>query len=137
MEKAVEAHQTVIRVRYGECDQGGVVYHANYLNYLEVGRTEFLRSLGTDYASIERGGVFLAVVESRLFYRSPAVYDDEIAVLTQVVSCRKAGFSVETRILRLPDERLLAEGFIKLAALNSNGQVVGLPRDLRATLQAL
>ncbi len=133
----MEPHRTVFRVRYGECDQGGVVYHANYLNYFEVGRTEFLRTLGTDYASIERGGVFLAVVESRLFYRSPARYDDEIVVLTRVLACRRVGFTVETQIYCMADGRLLAEGNVKLAALNSSGQVVGLPSQLRATLEAL
>lgn len=133
----MEAHRTVLRVRYGECDQGGVVYHANYLNFFEVGRTEFLRSLGTDYASIEAGGVFLAVVESEVAYRAPARYDDEIAVLTQIVSCRRVGFSVGTQIRRVVDDLLLTEGIVKLAALNPSGQVVGLPQHLRTVLGAL
>lgn len=129
------AHETVLRVRYGECDQGGVVYHANYLNYFEVGRTEFLRSLGTDYASVEKGGVFLAVVESRVLYRAPARYDDEIVIVTEVQKCRRVGFTVETRIRRLKGDMPLADGIVKLAALNPAGQVVGLPGELREALR--
>ena len=71
-----------LRVRYAETDQMGVVHHANYLLYCEVGRTDFLRSLGTSYADLEKEGVRLPVAEVTIRYHASARYDDHIRVET-------------------------------------------------------
>ena len=73
---------TTLRVRYAETDQMGVVYHANYLVWFEVGRTDLLRQLGWTYREMEKTGVRLPVIEVECTYRSPARYDDEIEVRT-------------------------------------------------------
>lgn len=73
-----------IRVRYGETDQMGVVYHGNYALYLEMGRIEWLRKLGISYKSMEENGVMLPVVSLNINYKKSAVYDDVINVKTQL-----------------------------------------------------
>jgi len=73
---------TKIRVRYGETDQMGVVYYGNYAQYLEQGRTEWLRELGFSYKWMEENKIQLPVTELHIKYRRPARYDDEITVIT-------------------------------------------------------
>ncbi len=73
-----------IRVRYGETDQMGVVYHGNYALYLEMGRIEWLRKYGISYKDMEENGVMLPVVSLAINYKKPAVYDDVIYVKTQL-----------------------------------------------------
>ena len=73
-----------IRVRYGETDQMGIVYHGNYPLYLEMGRIEWLRKLGISYKSMEENGIMLPVVSLNISYKKSARYDDVINVKTQL-----------------------------------------------------
>jgi acyl-CoA thioester hydrolase len=75
-------------VRYAETDQMGVVYHANYLVWCEIGRTDFIRALGTPYAQLERDGVLLAVSDAALRFHAAARYDDPIRVYTRLIDVR-------------------------------------------------
>ncbi len=78
-------HQTRLRVRYAETDQMGVVYHANYLVWMEIGRVELVRSLGLDYKRLEESeGLYLSVIEVTCRYRRPARYDQEVVVQTEI-----------------------------------------------------
>ena len=77
-------HEISIRVRYGETDQMGVVYHGNYPQYLELGRVEWLRNLGFSYRDMEIKGCLLMVVSLSLNYKKPAVYDELIFVKTRL-----------------------------------------------------
>ena len=72
------------RVRYGETDQMGVVYHGNYAQYLELGRVEWLRALGVTYRSMEENGIMLPVISLHIDYKKPALYDDLITVETTI-----------------------------------------------------
>ena len=82
-----------IRVRYGETDKMGVVYHANYAQYLEVARVEWLRTLGVSYRWMEENGVMLPVISLQMNYRNPARYDD---LLTVVVGLKRTpGVKIE------------------------------------------
>ncbi len=65
-------------MRYAETDQMGVVYHANYLVWFEVGRVEKIRSMGLDYKSMEEEGLLIAVAEAKARYKAPARYDEEL-----------------------------------------------------------
>ncbi|SFS14124.1 acyl-CoA thioester hydrolase [Granulicella pectinivorans] len=101
-----------IRVRYAETDQMGVVYHANYLVWFEVGRAELMRQMGLDYKEMEREeGCGIAVVEANCRYRAPARYDDELIVRTRVTGARGAVVKFGYEIVRLADETLLCEGY--------------------------
>jgi acyl-CoA thioester hydrolase len=67
-----------IRVRYSETDKMGYLHHANYLNYFEVGRTDFLRNKGLTYKEMEEDGILLPVVSVNINYKNPAYYDEEL-----------------------------------------------------------
>src|SRR3954470_16032829 len=82
------SHATELRVRYAETDRMGIVYYANYLVWCEVGRVEFMRALGRDYASLEREGFGLAVAEATVRYLAPARFDDLVRVQTTLTTVR-------------------------------------------------
>lgn len=85
-ESRVRSHETRFRVRYAETDQMGVVYYANYLVWMEVGRAEYCRASGGRYRDMEvDDGILLAVVEAHCRYLRPARYDQEIAVKTWAI----------------------------------------------------
>lgn len=77
-------HTTALRVRYGETDQMGYCYYGNYAQYFEVGRVETMRQLGMPYKVIEEQGVMLPVSHMEIFFKAPAMYDDELNVKTTV-----------------------------------------------------
>lgn len=105
------AHETRLRVRYAETDQMGVVYYANYLVWMEVGRVEMCKACGFNYRDIEhQDGVYFAVAEATCRYRSPARFDDEVIVKTWVESAntRIVIFAYEMRLAE--NDRVLATG---------------------------
>lgn len=110
-ESARPAAETRVRVRYAETDQMGVVYYANYLIWMEIGRVEFLRQAGFDYKSMElEDDCHIPVVEATCRYKSPARYDEEIVIETRAAVLRGYILKFAYRILRTGDQKLLAEG---------------------------
>ena len=100
-----------VRVRYAETDQMGVVYHANYLVWFEVGRVEFMRQRGLNYKQMEmEDGCGIAVVEATVRFKAPARYDDELIVETRVLKARGPVVHFGYKILRGEDGLLLCEG---------------------------
>lgn len=100
-----------VRVRYAETDQMGVVYHANYLVWFEVGRVEFIRQIGLDYRSMEQEeGALIAVIEAKARYKAPARYDDELAVRTRLSDVRGGIVRFGYQVVRVADEVVLCEG---------------------------
>ena len=100
-----------VRVRYAETDQMGVVYHANYLVWFEIGRVELMRSLGFDYSLLEREeGCLIAVVEATARYRLPARYDDELVIRTRVSGARSSLIKFSYSVCRVADDALLCTG---------------------------
>jgi acyl-CoA thioester hydrolase len=81
----MDYNETKIRVRYGETDQMGVVYHANYAVYFEVGRTEWLREYGLSYSGMEADGIMLPVISLSINYKNSARYDDVLKVKTSLI----------------------------------------------------
>ena len=79
-----KSSKTKIRIRYGETDQMGVVYHGNYPQYLEIGRIEWLRDMGISYKTMEESGVMLPVISISIKYIKSATYDDVIEVITKL-----------------------------------------------------
>jgi acyl-CoA thioester hydrolase len=100
-----------IRVRYKETDQMGIVYYGNYYTWFEVGRTEFIRSLGLSYKGLEDKGVMLPVIESRCAYRIPAKYDDVLLIRTKIKELTGARIVFDYQVVREEDEVLLASGY--------------------------
>lgn len=127
-------HETDLRVRYAETDQMGVVYHANYLIWCEVGRTDFIRSLGASYAELERHGTALAVVEAHLRFARPARYDDAIRVTTRVTEVRSRVVRFDYDICN-ESQTLLATAYTTLVAMSRDGRTSVIPNDLREALE--
>lgn len=103
--------ETPVRVRYAETDQMGVVYHANYFVWFEIGRVELLRHLGFSYRDMEKeDGCFIAVADARCRYKAPARYDDELMVRTHLRNVRESVVQFAYELMRTSDNLLLAEG---------------------------
>jgi len=130
------AHVTHLRVRYAETDQMGVVYYANYLVWMEIGRVELVRSLGLLYHQLEREeGLYLSVIGANCQYRSPARYDQEIAVETRVGKANSRIVEFTYRILSLNPDRLLAEGSTRHIWLDREWRPTRLPAQYAAKLR--
>ncbi|MFC7680992.1 acyl-CoA thioesterase [Paenibacillus sp. GCM10028914] len=99
---------TSFRVRYQESDQMGVVYHANYLNWFEIGRTEMIRDLGFTYRGMEDAGVLLPVVDLDIHYSSPARYDDHVTIFTRMTNFSPLRIHYEYEVRRLSDEESMS-----------------------------
>ncbi|WP_052461190.1 acyl-CoA thioesterase [Psychroserpens mesophilus] len=106
MTNPIKADEIQFRVRYGETDQMGVVYHGNYAQYFEMGRTEWLRKMGFSYKQMEAEGIMLPVVSLTVNYKKSACYDDLIKVKTKLVKKPTAKIEFEYEILNENDEIL-------------------------------
>jgi acyl-CoA thioester hydrolase len=127
-QKGPAAHESRFRVRYAETDQMGVVYYANYLVWMEVGRVELVRSLGLHYKELEHSeGLYLAVVEANCRYICPARYDQEICVETSIRKSTDKLVEFSYRIRSLDPERLLADGNTRHIWLNRSWRPTRLP----------
>ncbi len=127
-----------LQVRYGETDQMGVVYHANYLVYFEEGRTRLMEALGLPYAELERRGFGLVVRKAGLRFRAPARYAEQLTVRTRIERIGGASVAFEYEVLRAADGLALAEGSTELACVDLRKEarpVCMLPEELRALLE--
>lgn len=102
--------ESEVRVRYAETDAEGVVYYANHFVYMEVGRINFLRSLGINRAFWQHSGVGLVIAEAWCRYHAPARFDDLLLIRTWVEEIRRSSFSMRYDILNKDTGHLLAEG---------------------------
>jgi acyl-CoA thioester hydrolase len=103
--------ETKLRVRYAETDQMGVVYHSNFVIWFEVGRVELLRQLGFQYSEMEqKDDCHIPVVDLRVRYKSPALYDDEIVLRTEIKNVRSSLLHFGYEVFRESDRTLLATG---------------------------
>lgn len=129
------AAETRVRVRYAETDQMGVVYHANYLVWFEVGRVELMRQCGLNYRDLEKEeGCWIAVVEATARYKAPARYDDELIVQTRLLMVRGPVIRFGYRILRADSgsdsgaRHLLCEGETVHVVLGSDMKKRAIPK---------
>lgn len=95
-----------IRVRYQETDQMGVVFHGNYVTWFEIGRTEWIRSAGYDYKTIEEKGLLLPVIDLQCRYVSPARYDDKVLVCTRVEDSTALRVTFASQVRRVTEDEL-------------------------------
>ncbi|MCH6258021.1 acyl-CoA thioesterase [Puniceicoccaceae bacterium K14] len=115
-----------ITVRYAETDAMGIVYHANYMPWLEIGRTQLLKEIGFPYKQLEEDNLLLPVLEINLKYKRPAKYDDEITVITQFKEKPLVKIHLDYQVKR--GEELLATGYSVHAFMNRDGQPLKAPR---------
>ena len=128
-------HRFGIRVRYGDTDQMGFAYYANYLRWFEIGRAEMMRSLGTSYRELEAMGVALPVVEACCRYLKPARYDDAVVIETGVAELGRASVRFTYRIVRERDGQLLARGHTEHCFLGRDGKPARAPAALLGLLE--
>jgi acyl-CoA thioester hydrolase len=120
--------ETTLRVRYSETDQMGVAYHANYLPWFEVGRTEWCRTTGFTYRDMEhQEGILLMVADVHCRYKAPARYDDIVIIRTRVKEFRKRVIVFAYEILCQGSGELLATGETTHTITDSEGRIRSLP----------
>ena len=124
-----------LRVRYAETDQMRIVYHANYLVWCEIGRTEYIRSVVGSYAEVERKGIALAVVEASLRFHAPARYDNLISVATTLREVRSRAVSFDYLITNAETGVKLVTASTTLASTDPSGRLVSMPAELRNALE--
>ncbi len=128
-------HHWPLRVYYEDVDLAGIVYYANYLKYLERGRSEMVRAAGISQVEMKAAGLVFAVRKVEADYLKPANYDDELVVETRLDSLRGASFDMPQRVLRGAD--VLLEARIKVVILTSQGRATRLPAEIRAKVTAI
>ena len=121
-------HKTELRVRYEETDQMGVVYYSNYLVWFEVGRAEYIRSLGTSYREFERRGVHIVVAEAYCKYEFPARYDDIVIIRTNLSEIGSRSMKYTYTVLRKADRKLIASGHTTHVFVGKNGKSMKIPK---------
>ena len=121
-----------IRISYRDTDKMGVVYHANYLVFFEMGRTELLRKLGYSYDKMEQKGMFFPVVNAQCNFHSPAKYDDVITVETRIIELKNVTITFGYKIKL--DGKLLVSGSTKHPMVNKNFKPARIPQNLKELL---
>jgi acyl-CoA thioester hydrolase len=126
MESAGPAVESKVKVRYAETDAQGVVYHANYLIWFEVGRTDYCEAAGYPYTRMEAEGVLISVIEAAARFRKAARYGDVVTVRTRFGGMKSRGCTFLYEIL-LPDGAVAAEGETHHVFLDRSGRARRVP----------
>lgn len=136
--QTIEHHDATVRVRYAETDQMGVVYHANFLVWFEVGRVELMRALGIEYKRMEADDdCHIVVAEVNCRYHHPARYDEVLRIRTRIAESRNRIVKFSYEVFRDSDGRLLATGGSTHVICGSTGRPKLLPEKYRQLLCAL
>ena len=121
--------ETLIRVRYEETDQMGVVYYANYFVWMEIGRTGYFRRLGLCYREVEKNGILLPVTKAYCQYQAPAHYDDLLRIVTSIASLHDVRIVFKYEIFNNSTDKLLAMGETEHAFVNHQGRPLVLKKQ--------
>ena len=134
----MEFHDAIVRVRYAETDQMGVVYYGNYFIWFEIGRVELMRALGFEYKLMEtQDDCFIVVAEASCRYRQSAKYDELLRVRTRISQAGNRVVKYSYEILRDSDNSLLATGETTHVICGKDGRAKQLPEKYRAKFRAL
>ncbi len=129
----LKQHEIEIRVRYQETDPMGLLHHANYFTYFEIGRTELLRAAGGSYRMMEEAGLFVVVVKAECRFRRPARYDDLLRIRTTVARVTLARIEHEYQVFR--DTEQLAVARLTLAIVDRDGNLCRVPDWMQTDLE--
>ncbi len=128
-----------IRVYYEDTDAAGVVYHSNYLNFMERGRTELFRTHGLIVSQLAAEGFIFPVVRVEADFKAPAFHDDLLRIETNPVTTGGSSFQLAQRIIRENDRKIIVDALVTLACINLSGKPVRIPAEvlsfLKSTLQ--
>lgn len=124
------------RVIYGDTDQMGVVYYANYLAFFERGRCEYMRERAFDYGAFEKQGFMLPVTEASVKYRQPARFDDLLVIETAMTAASRITATFSYRVLKDVAGTVLVEGSTTHVCLTREGRPVRWPAPIKALMPA-
>ncbi len=128
----IEYHDAMVRVRYAETDQMGVVYHANYLIWFEVGRVELMRAAGLEYKRMEiEDDCHIVVADAHCRYHQSALYDEVLRIRTRIAESRNRIVKFSYEVIRDADGKVLANGETTHVICGSNGRPKLLPEKYR------
>jgi acyl-CoA thioester hydrolase len=131
----MKVHHHPVRVYYEDTDLAGIVYYANYLRFLERGRSEMVREAGISQLEMKAQGLVFAVRRVEADYLKPAHFEDELIVETRAERSQGRQFRHAQRVIR--GEEVLLEALVKVVVLNPQGRATRLPADIRAKLEAI
>lgn len=126
-----------VRIYYEDTDAGGVVYHSNYISYMERARTEFLRKHGLSVREMHDMGIIFPVVSIEANFRAPARLDDLLEVRTQIAALKNSSFTAAQQVVRKVDGKLLVEAKVTLACVNPEMRPRRLPQEIRDLFSSL
>jgi acyl-CoA thioester hydrolase len=130
-------HDASVRVRYAETDQMGVVYHANFLLWFEVGRVELMRALGVEYKQMEKeDDCHIVVADVHCRYHHSARYDEVLRIRTRIAESRNRTVTFSYEVIRDADGKVLANGETTHVICGSNGRPKLLPEKYRKVMVA-
>jgi acyl-CoA thioester hydrolase len=136
--RMIEYHDATVRVRYAETDQMGVVYHANYLVWFEVGRVELIRALGIEYTRMEKDDdCHIVVADAHCRYLLSAKYDEVLRIRTRIAESRNRIVKFSYEVIRDADAKLLATGETTHIICGSNGRPKLLPTKYHSVFNAV
>ena len=127
------SHRYKVRVYYEDTDMGGVVYHANYLRYIERARSDWVRKLGNDQNAMREAGIVWVVRRIEADYRAAAKFEDELEIETDMVSITGARLVMEQHVKR--GDQVIFHAMVTAVCMNASGKPVRLPAEIRALLQ--
>lgn len=127
------SHRYHVRVYYEDTDMGGVVYHANYLRYIERARSDWVRKLGNDQNAMREAGIVWVVRRIEADYRAAAKFEDELVIETDMVSISGARLVMEQHVKR--GDQVIFHAMVTAVCMNASGKPVRLPAEIRALLQ--
>jgi acyl-CoA thioester hydrolase len=134
----IEYHDAIVRVRYSETDQMGVVYHANYLIWFEVGRVELIRALGIEYKRMEiDDDCHIVVADAHCRYHDSALYDEVLRIRTRIAESRNRTIKFSYEVIRDADGKVLANGETTHVICGTNGRPKTLPAKYRSVFNAI
>ncbi|MCK9365233.1 MAG: YbgC/FadM family acyl-CoA thioesterase [Syntrophales bacterium] len=124
------------RIYYEDTDAGGVVYYANYLRYLEQGRSEFLRERGFSVLALQKQGYLIPVMRLEIDYLAPAILDDLIRIETAVQEIAGATCTLKQKVVRVADGKTLVDARVTLACLGPGQKARRFPKELMQALKS-
>ncbi len=127
--------ETPLRVRYAETDAMGIVHHASYIIWFEVGRSDWLRQQGMSYADVEASGYLLVVSEVQARFMRPARYDELIVIRTRVAELKSRRLRFEYEVVRQATDETLVAGATSHIVTDRTGRVTTFPTALRVLLE--
>ena len=134
----IEYHDVTLRVRYAETDQMGVVYHANFFVWFEVGRVELIRAMGMEYKRMEiEDDCHIVVADAHCRYHHPARYDEVLRVRTRIAESKSRVVRFSYEVFREADHTLLATGETVHVICGRNGRPKLLPEKYRYVFDEL